>query len=105
VEIRNVSPAAKMCSAKFGGAGLHMLPPAATTFAWANPHGFLDSDRYNPRSFLFRNATRLLVEDDFVRIAVVENEHRIRRDARNINQFSYRLSKGSKLWLRLDGPD
>ncbi len=80
----------------FARAGWQVPPPAATMFAWApipEPFRHLGSLEFS----------KLLVEkadvavspgigfgehgDDFVRIALVENEHRIRQAARNIKRF------------------
>jgi alanine-synthesizing transaminase len=80
----------------FGRAGWQIPPPPATMFAWApipEPYRAIGSLEFS----------KLLVEkadvavapgvgfgehgDDFVRIALVENEHRIRQAARNIKKF------------------
>lgn len=80
----------------FGRAGFHIPPPPATMFAWApipEPFRALGSVEF----------TKLLIEkadvavspgvgfgeygEGFVRIALVENEHRIRQAARNIKKF------------------
>jgi alanine-synthesizing transaminase len=80
----------------FGRAGWEIPPPAATMFAWApipEPYKALGSLEFS----------KLLVEkadvavapgigfgehgDDYVRLALVENEHRIRQAARNIKKF------------------
>ncbi len=80
----------------FGRAGWEVPPPAATMFAWVPiPERF--------RSMGSLEFSKLLVEqadvavapgigfgehgDDHVRIALVENEHRIRQAARNIKRF------------------
>ncbi|ENR68257.1 LL-diaminopimelate aminotransferase [Brucella abortus] len=80
----------------FGRAGWDVPPPAATMFAWVPiPERF--------RSLGSLEFSKLLVEqadvavapgvgfgehgDDYVRIAPVENEHRIRQAARNIKRF------------------
>lgn len=80
----------------FGRAGWDVPPPAATMFAWVRiPERF--------RSLGSLEFSKLLVEqadvavapgvgfgehgDDYVRIALVENEHRIRQAARNIKRF------------------
>jgi alanine-synthesizing transaminase len=80
----------------FAKAGWTIPAPAATMFAWAPiPEPF--------RSIGSLEFSKLLVEkadvavapgigfgehgDDFVRIALVENEHRIRQAARNIKRF------------------
>ena len=80
----------------FGRAGWDIPPPAATMFAWApipEPYRALGSLEFS----------KLLVEkadvavapgigfgehgDDYVRLALVENEHRIRQAARNVKKF------------------
>ncbi|GGD90807.1 putative aminotransferase AatC [Aureimonas endophytica] len=80
----------------FGRAGFEVPPPSSTMFAWApipEPYRRLGSLEFS----------KLLVEkadvavapgigfgehgDDYVRIALVENEHRIRQAARNIKRF------------------
>lgn len=80
----------------FGRAGWDVTPPAATMFAWTKipePFAHLGSLEFS----------KLLVEkadvavspgvgfgehgDEYVRIALVENEHRIRQAARNIKKF------------------
>ncbi len=80
----------------FGRAGWDIPPPPATMFAWApipEPFRHLGSLEFS----------KLLVEkahvavapgigfgehgDDYVRLALVENEHRIRQAARNIKKF------------------
>jgi alanine-synthesizing transaminase len=80
----------------FGRAGWHIPSPSASMFAWAKlPEQF--------RSLGSVEFSKLLVEkaevavapgigfgehgDDYVRLAVVENEHRIRQAARNIRRF------------------
>ncbi|VVT17518.1 LL-diaminopimelate aminotransferase [Rhizobium sp. EC-SD404] len=80
----------------FGKAGFEVPPPAATMFAWAPI-----PEKFKPLGSL--EFSKLLVEkadvavapgigfgeqgDDYVRIALVENEHRIRQAARNIKRF------------------
>ncbi|AZN72299.1 LL-diaminopimelate aminotransferase [Georhizobium profundi] len=80
----------------FGKAGFDVPPPAATMFAWAPI-----PEKFKPLGSL--EFSKLLVEkadvavapgvgfgeqgDDYVRIALVENEHRIRQAARNIKRF------------------
>lgn len=80
----------------FGRAGWDVPPPAATMFAWVPiPERF--------KSLGSLEFSKLLVEmadvavapgvgfgehgDEYVRIALVENEHRIRQAARNIKRF------------------
>ena len=80
----------------FGRAGWDVPSPAATMFAWVPI-----PERFRPLGSL--EFSKLLVEqadvavapgigfgehgDDYVRIALVENEHRIRQAARNIKPF------------------
>ncbi|WP_139976103.1 MULTISPECIES: LL-diaminopimelate aminotransferase [Brucella/Ochrobactrum group] len=80
----------------FGRAGWDVPSPAATMFAWVPI-----PERFRPLGSL--EFSKLLVEqadvavapgigfgehgDDYVRIALVENEHRIRQAARNIKRF------------------
>jgi alanine-synthesizing transaminase len=80
----------------FGKAGFQVPPPAASMFAWAPIH-----EKFRPLGSL--EFSKLLIEqaevavapgigfgehgDDFVRIALVENEHRLRQAARNIKKF------------------
>ena len=80
----------------FGKAGFHVPPPAASMFAWAPI-----PEKFRPLGSL--EFSKLLIEqaevavapgigfgehgDDFVRIALVENEHRLRQAARNIKKF------------------
>jgi alanine-synthesizing transaminase len=80
----------------FGRAGWHIPAPAASMFAWAPiPEPYREAG-----SMLF---SRLLVEEagvavapglgfgeygeGYVRIGLVENEHRIRQAARNVKRF------------------
>jgi alanine-synthesizing transaminase len=80
----------------FGRAGWEIPPPPATMFAWAPiPEPF--------RSLGSLEFSKLLVEkaevavapgigfgehgDDYIRLALVENDHRIRQAARNIKKF------------------
>ncbi|MCO5734079.1 LL-diaminopimelate aminotransferase [Rhizobium sp. SSA_523] len=80
----------------FGRAGWEIPPPAASMFAWVPV-----PEKFRPLGSL--EFSKLLIEkadvavapgigfgehgDDFVRIALVENEHRIRQAARNIKRF------------------
>ena len=80
----------------FGKAGFHVPPPAASMFAWAPI-----PEKFRPLGSL--QFSKLLIEqaevavapgigfgehgDDFVRIALVENEHRLKQAARNIKKF------------------
>jgi alanine-synthesizing transaminase len=96
-EIRAVYKARRDCLVEsFGRAGFPIPPPPATMFAWApvpEPFKALGSVEF----------TKLLIEkasvavspgvgfgeygEGFIRIALVENEHRIRQAARNIKKF------------------
>jgi alanine-synthesizing transaminase len=96
-EVRNVYHRRRdVLVESFARAGWQVPPPAATMFAWAPiPEPF--------RALGSLEFSKLLVEkadvavspgigfgehgDDFVRIALVENEHRIRQAARNIKRF------------------
>lgn len=80
----------------FGKAGMEVPPPPATMFAWAPV-----PERYKHLGSL--EFSKLMIEkadvavapgvgfgehgDDYVRIALVENEQRIRQAARNIKKF------------------
>jgi alanine-synthesizing transaminase len=64
----------------FGKAGWEIPAPSASMFAWVKiPEKF--------RSLGSLEFSKLLVGDGFVRIALVENEQRIRQAARNIRKF------------------
>jgi alanine-synthesizing transaminase len=96
-EIRKVYKARRDCMVEsFGRAGWTIPPPSASMFAWApipEPYREVGSVEFS----------KLLVEkadvavspglgfgeygEGFVRIALVENEHRIRQAARNIKKF------------------
>ncbi|MFU0507657.1 LL-diaminopimelate aminotransferase [Pseudaminobacter sp. NGMCC 1.201702] len=80
----------------FGRAGWPVPAPAATMFAWApipEPYRALGSLEFS--KLLIEKADVAVAPgigfgehgDDFVRIALVENEHRIRQAARNIKRF------------------
>jgi len=96
----------------FGRAGWDVPPPAATMFAWVPiPERF--------RSLGSLEFSKLLVEqadvavapgigfgehgDDYVRIALVENEHRIRQAARNIKRFLSAKHENLQNVIPLDG--
>lgn len=80
----------------FGRAGWDVPPPAASMFAWVPV-----PEKFRPLGSL--EFSKLLIEkadvavapgigfgehgDEYVRIALVENEHRIRQAARNIKRF------------------
>lgn len=80
----------------FGRAGWIVPPPAATMFAWAPiPEPFRDMGSLEFSKLLVEKADVAVAPgvgfgehgDDHVRIALVENEHRIRQAARNIRRF------------------
>jgi len=80
----------------FGRAGWDVPPPAATMFAWAPiPEPFRDIGSLEFSKLLVEKAHVAVAPgvgfgehgDDFVRVALVENEHRIRQAARNIKRF------------------
>jgi alanine-synthesizing transaminase len=80
----------------FGRAGWDIPPPAASMFAWAlipGPFKHLGSLGFS--KLLIEHADVAVAPgvgfgehgDDYVRLAFVENEHRIRQAARNIKRF------------------
>ncbi len=80
----------------FGRAGWDIPPPAATMFAWAPiPEPFKALGSLEFSKLLVEKADVAVAPgigfgehgDDFVRLALVENEHRIRQAARNIKRF------------------
>ena len=80
----------------FGKAGWQVPPPAATMFAWAPiPEPFRELGSLEFSKLLVEKADVAVAPgigfgehgDDYVRIALVENEHRIRQAARNIKRF------------------
>jgi alanine-synthesizing transaminase len=80
----------------FARAGWPVPPPAATMFAWAPiPEPFRAMGSLEFSKMLVEKADVAVSPgigfgehgDDFVRIALVENEHRIRQAARNIKRF------------------
>jgi alanine-synthesizing transaminase len=80
----------------FGRAGWQVPAPAATMFAWAPiPEPFRQLGSLEFSKLLIEKADVAVAPgigfgeygDDFVRIALVENEHRIRQAARNIRRF------------------
>ena len=80
----------------FGKAGFHVPPPAASMFAWAPiPEKFRSLGSLEFSKLLIEQAEVAVAPgigfgehgDDFVRIALVENEHRLRQAARNIKKF------------------
>ena len=80
----------------FGKAGFEVPPPAATMFAWAKiPEKFRHLGSLEFSKLLVEKADVAVAPgvgfgelgDDYVRLALVENEHRIRQAARNIKKF------------------
>ena len=80
----------------FGQAGFEVPAPEATMFAWAPiPEAFRDLGSLEFSKLLIEKADVAVAPgigfgehgDDHVRIALVENEHRIRQAARNIKRF------------------
>jgi len=80
----------------FGRAGWNVPAPAATMFAWAPiPEPFRKLGSLEFSKLLIEKADVAVAPgigfgeygDDYVRIALVENEHRIRQAARNIKRF------------------
>jgi alanine-synthesizing transaminase len=80
----------------FGKAGFHVPPPAASMFAWAPiPEKFRALGSLEFSKLLIEQAEVAVAPgigfgehgDDFVRIALVENEHRLKQAARNIKKF------------------
>jgi len=80
----------------FGRAGWQIPPPAASMFAWAPiPEPFKHLGSLEFSKLLIEHADVAVAPgvgfgehgDDHVRLAFVENEHRIRQAARNIKRF------------------
>ena len=80
----------------FGKAGFDVPPPAASMFAWAPiPEKFRSLGSLEFSKLLIEQAEVAVAPgigfgehgDDFVRIALVENEHRLKQAARNIKKF------------------
>ncbi|MBN9217595.1 MAG: LL-diaminopimelate aminotransferase [Mesorhizobium sp.] len=80
----------------FGRAGWNIPAPAASMFAWAPiPEPFRHLGSLEFSKLLIEHADVAVAPgvgfgehgDDFVRVALVENEHRIRQAARNIKRF------------------
>lgn len=80
----------------FGRAGWEVPPPAASMFAWVPvPEKFRHLGSLEFSKLLIEKADVAVAPgigfgehgDDYVRIALVENEHRIRQAARNIKRF------------------
>src|SRR5258708_1020156 len=80
----------------FGRARWHIPPPRASMFAWAPlPHAFRTLDTVEFSTLLIEKAEIAVSPgigfgehgEGFVRIALVENEQRIRQAARNLRRF------------------
>ena len=80
----------------FGRAGWDIPVPAATMFAWAPiPEKFRSLGSLEFSKLLIEHADVAVAPgigfgehgDDYIRIALVENEHRIRQAARNLKRF------------------
>lgn len=80
----------------FKRAGFEVPPPAATMFAWAKiPEPYRELGSLEFSKLLIEKADIAVAPgigfgehgDDYVRIALVENEHRLRQAARNIKRF------------------
>ncbi|SFI93429.1 alanine-synthesizing transaminase [Phyllobacterium sp. CL33Tsu] len=80
----------------FGRAGWDVPPPAATMFAWAPiPEKFRSLGSLQFSKLLIEHADVAVAPgigfgehgDDYIRIALVENEHRIRQAARSLKRF------------------
>ena len=80
----------------FARAGWEIPAPAATMFAWAPiPEAFRHLGSLEFSKLLIEHADVAVAPgvgfgehgDDYVRLALVENEHRIRQAARNIKRF------------------
>jgi alanine-synthesizing transaminase len=96
-EIRKTYKSRRDCLVdSFGRAGWSIPPPAASMFAWAPiPATFRDIGSVEFAKLLIDKADVAVSPglgfgeygEGFVRIALVENEHRIRQAARNIKKF------------------
>lgn len=80
----------------FARSGWDVPPPAATMFAWAKiPDAFAGMKSLEFSTLLLQEAEIAVSPgigfgeygDDYVRIALVENEHRIRQAGRNLKKF------------------
>ena len=87
----------------FGKAGWDVPPPPATMFAWAPiPEPFKHLGSLEFSKLLVEKADVAVAPgigfgehgDEHVRIALVENEHRIRQAARNIKRFLSTVKDG-----------
>jgi alanine-synthesizing transaminase len=96
-EIRKIYKARRDCVVdSFGRAGWHIPSPAASMFAWAPiPEAFREVGSVEFAKLLIDKADVAVSPglgfgeygEGYVRIALVENEHRIRQAARNIKKF------------------
>jgi alanine-synthesizing transaminase len=96
-EIRATYKARRDCLVEsFGRAGFPIPPPPATMFAWAPvPEPFKQIGSVEFAKLLIEKASVAVSPgvgfgeygEGFIRIALVENEHRIRQAARNIKKF------------------
>ena len=94
----------------FGRAGWDIPAPAASMFAWAPiPEQFRHLGSLEFSKLLIEKADVAVAPgigfgehgDDYVRIALVENEHRIRQAARNIKRFLVGSATSSRtMWCR-----
>jgi alanine-synthesizing transaminase len=90
----------------FGKAGWQVPPPEATMFAWAPiPEPFKEMGSLEFSKLLVEKADVAVAPgvgfgehgDEHVRIALVENEHRIRQAARNIKRFLSSATDGGNV--------
>lgn len=95
----------------FGKAGFDVPPPPATMFAWVPiPEKFKDLGSLEFSKLLIEKADVAVAPglgfgehgDEHVRIALVENEHRIRQAARNIKRFMGMAEKNLHNVVSLD---
>jgi alanine-synthesizing transaminase len=96
-EIRATYKSRRDCLVEsFGRAGWNIPPPPATMFAWAPvPEPFKALGSVEFAKLLVEKASVAVSPglgfgeygEGFIRIALVENEHRIRQAARNIKKF------------------
>jgi alanine-synthesizing transaminase len=96
-EIRATYKSRRDCLVEsFGRAGWNIPPPPATMFAWAQvPEPFKALGSVEFAKLLVEKASVAVSPglgfgeygEGFIRIALVENEHRIRQAARNIKKF------------------
>jgi alanine-synthesizing transaminase len=96
-EIRAVYQSRRDCLVEsFGRAGWNIPPPPATMFAWAPiPEPFKDLGSVEFAKLLIEKASLAVSPglgfgeygEGYIRIALVENEHRIRQAARNLKKF------------------